>query len=360
MKVLYIAPGNSIHSKKWIETINSLYPNEKYFWYSFEKFTFSIDKRINYFQNQNFSNHKLINLIKSLYVILKLQITYKFDLVHIHSIGTYSLFSLIPIIFRIPYIATPWGSDIIFGSRNLVKKIILSFVLNQAKLTTCDAVHISKLIKKICPKAKPQIINFGIDTSFFASTKKNEFNNETFFLLSNRNHEHIYNLKTLIKSAKLLKENNIKFKLTVSASGTETPYLKKLSKKFGLKNDINFTGRYDYDDLPEILNLHHIYISTSLSDAGIASSIAEAMACQRIVIVSDSGENKSWISDGKNGFLFKTGSAKSLFNAIIKAIKYKKNWIQIGLNARKTISSRNDIYNEMHKMYALMKSISKD
>ena len=69
-----------------------------------------------------------------------------------------------------------------------------------------------------------------------------------------------------------------------------------------MSNQIKFIGRYQYENLPELINNHDIYISTSLSDAGIASSIAEAMACQKIVIISDSGENKSWISNSFNGF----------------------------------------------------------
>ena len=46
MKILYLSPGNSIHSKKWIEKIKSLYPKNNYFWFSFEKFEYQIDKEI--------------------------------------------------------------------------------------------------------------------------------------------------------------------------------------------------------------------------------------------------------------------------------------------------------------------------
>ena len=51
MRILYLAPGNSIHSKKWIEKIQSLYPKNFYFWYSFEKFEYKIDKEITIFSN---------------------------------------------------------------------------------------------------------------------------------------------------------------------------------------------------------------------------------------------------------------------------------------------------------------------
>ena len=51
MKILYLAPGNSIHSKKWIEKIRCLYPKNNYFWYSYEKFEYEIDQEIIIFSN---------------------------------------------------------------------------------------------------------------------------------------------------------------------------------------------------------------------------------------------------------------------------------------------------------------------
>ena len=49
MKILYLAPGNSIHDKKWIEKIKSLYPENSYFWYSFEKFEYRLTKKLLFF-----------------------------------------------------------------------------------------------------------------------------------------------------------------------------------------------------------------------------------------------------------------------------------------------------------------------
>ena len=48
-----------------------------------------------------------------------------FDLIHIHSVGTYGIFAIIPILFNVPFIVTPWGSDIIFGSRKFINTLIL-------------------------------------------------------------------------------------------------------------------------------------------------------------------------------------------------------------------------------------------
>ncbi len=354
MKILYLAPGNSIHSKKWIEKIKCLHPYNDYYWYSFESFQYPIDKEIHIFSSSYKKIFRIFKILNSIFRIGELYIKNKFDLIHIHSIGTYGIFVLIPVIFNIPFIVTPWGSDIIFGSRKFINKLIIKFIFWKASLITCDAFHISALIKRISPKAKPVIINFGIDTTFFEFKEKNCLEDKSIKIISTRNHEPIYNLETLLKSSTDLKNNKVNFSLTIASCGTETEMLIKNSAELGLSDVIKFTGRYDYENLPEILNKHDLFISTSLSDAGIASSIAEAMACQKIVIVSDSGENKLWISNGVNGFLFKTGCSKSLYESIMIAIDKKHLWNEIGSRARETILERNDISNEMKKMCKLM------
>ena len=354
MKILYLAPGNSIHSKKWIEKIKSLYPKNNYFWFSYEKFQYEINKEISIFSISGKNKFKLISIIKCIFKIRKLQKKNNFDLIHIHSVGTYGIFAIIPILFNIPFIVTPWGSDIIFGSRKFINTLIMKFIFFKASLITCDAIHICKLISKISPKAKPQIINFGIDSSFFVGSLKSHIDEKSINIISTRNHEQIYNLETLINTSKDLQNINIDFFLTIAGYGSQTEILMKKSKDLILSKKVKFIGRYDYETLPELLNKNDLFISTSLSDAGIASSIAEAMACQKIVIVSDSGENKLWISNGVNGFLFKTGCSKSLCYAIITAIDRRHLWNEIGVKARETILERNDISNEMKKMWKLM------
>lgn len=354
MKILYLAPGNSIHSKKWIEKIKTLHPENSYYWYSFEKYSYQVDESIKYFYCESKLRFKFFKILYFIFQIYKVNFKTRFDLIHIHSVGTYGLFSIIPILFKVPFIITPWGSDIIFGSKKFINRIIIKFILSNANLITCDAIHISNLIKKILPEAKPKIINFGIDACFFKEINKNKLKNNILKIISTRNHENIYDLDTLIKASKKLKDNNINFALTIASEGSQTKILKKTVFELGLSNQIKFIGRYQYENLPELINNHDIYISTSLSDAGIASSIAEAMACQKIVIISDSGENKSWISNNLNGFLFKSGSSQSLYNSIIEVIDHKNHWEKIGINARETILERNDINNEMKKMYQLM------
>ena len=357
MRILYLAPGNSIHSKKWIEKIQSLYPKNFYFWYSFEKFEYEINKNISVFSGNKNKLFKLYAVLNSILQIGRIHKKQKFDLIHIHSIGTYGTFALIPILFNTPFILTPWGSDIIFGSKKFMKRLIMKLIFWRASLITCDALHISDLILKIAPKTEPKIINFGIDTNFFNLKDKSFSKDNSIKIISTRNHESVYDLETLLEASKYLKDNNINFSLTIAGYGSKTKILIRKTKELGLSDFIEFTGRYDYQTLPKLLNKYDLFISTSLSDAGLASSIAEAMACRNIVIVSDSADNKFWITNSVNGFLFRTGSSKSLYKTIVSAIDRRNIWDKISVKARKVILERNDITNEMRKMYALMKLI---
>ena len=83
-----------------------------------------------------------------------------------------------------------------------------------------------------------------------------------------------------------------------------------------------------------------IYISASKSDAGIAASTAEAMACEKICIVTDVADNRKWINKN-TGFLFEVSNVIDLVSKIDLAIKYKNNkQTKLQTNARKINSPK--------------------
>jgi glycosyltransferase involved in cell wall biosynthesis len=93
-----------------------------------------------------------------------------------------------------------------------------------------------------------------------------------------------------------------------------------------------------------------VYVSTSLSDAGIAASTAEAMACGLPVIVTDVADNRDWVEDGDNGFVIPVKSPKLLAEKIIYLLKNENIRKKFGKSGRKIIEERNNYYKEMEKM----------
>jgi glycosyltransferase involved in cell wall biosynthesis len=103
-----------------------------------------------------------------------------------------------------------------------------------------------------------------------------------------------------------------------------------------------------------------VYVSTSLSDAGISASTAEAMACGLPVVVTDTGENEKWVDNGKNGFVVSVKQPEILAKKIIYLLKNKEAGKKMGENARKVIEERNDYYREMGEMEEIYKKLTKE
>ena len=63
--------------------------------------------------------------------------------------------------------------------------------------------------------------------------------------------------------------------------------------------------------MPQYLASSDVYVSTSLSD-GVPNSLLEAMACGLACIVTDIPADRTWIENGKNGFLVPLSDAEAL------------------------------------------------
>ncbi len=100
-----------------------------------------------------------------------------------------------------------------------------------------------------------------------------------------------------------------------------------------------------------------VYVSTSLSDAGIDASTAEAMACGLPVVVTDVADNKKWVDNGVNGFVVPVKDPKSLAEKIIYLLQNEDIRKKFGKINRKIIEERNNYYKEMKKMEDIYKEL---
>jgi glycosyltransferase involved in cell wall biosynthesis len=104
------------------------------------------------------------------------------------------------------------------------------------------------------------------------------------------------------------------------------------------------------DELPQYLRLADVYVSTSLSDAGIAASTAEAMAVGLPVVTTNTGENEKWITNETNGYLIPVKNPQILAEKIIHLLKQENSKPLFAKNNRERIEERNNYYKEMAKM----------
>lgn len=139
-------------------------------------------------------------------------------------------------------------------------------------------------------------------------------------------------------------------KFIIAGDGEQRDYLENLAMSLGVSDSIKFTGRIPNDELPRYIASSEIYVSTSLSDAGLAASTAEAMACELPVVITDFGNNRDWVKDGEGGFIIPTKNPAILAEQIVYLLQNQDVRKRFGKINRGVIEERNNYEKEMKLM----------
>jgi glycosyltransferase involved in cell wall biosynthesis len=287
------------------------------------------------------------------------------DVVHAHFVSNYGLFGAL-CGFN-PFVITAWGSDVLIISGRLISTIktyIAKYALRKADLVTCDAQHMkTAMIKLSVPPEKIEIIYFGVDTRKFSRKEPSQKlmaelgTHDLPTVISLRNLEPLYDVESLIRAAPIVLKEAPKTKFLIAGKGSEENKLRELATSLGLSANVRFIGFIPNDELPAYLSTTDVYVSTSLSDAGVAASTAEAMSCGMPVIVTDVADNRKWVEDGVNGFVVPVKNPKALAEKIIYLLKSEDIRKKFGEVSRRIIEERNNYYKEMEKMESIYKKL---
>lgn len=260
-----------------------------------------------------------------------------------------------------PFVVTVWGSDVLIApKKSKITKYTVKFELKKADLITCDAEHIKEpLIQLGADPQKISLIYHGTDTRKFNPGERDESLREELGILDSpsiislRRLEPIYAIESLIAAIPIVLKEFSRAKFVIAGSGSQEVKLKEMAKSLGVLDSVKFVGWISNDKLPQYLASTDIYVSTSLSDAGLAASTAEAMACELPVLITDFGDNRKWVEDGVNGFIIPLKDPEALAEKIIYLLKNPDVRMKFGKTNRKIIEERNNYYKEMEKMESI-------
>jgi len=287
--------------------------------------------------------------------------TFRPDLVHAHFL---SHFGVVGGLFSSttgfhPLVLTAWGSDVMLHSVGSKGRLVSS-ALRQADCVTCDSPHmVPRLVSLGASSDAVHIINFGVDTERFRPRDpqrdiRHELNlGDAPAVISLRNLRPVYDVATLIRAAPAVLRAIPHPVFLVAGGGEEEASLRSLAASLGVAGHVRFLGMVANEALPDYLNSADVYVSTSLSDAGISASTAEAMACGLPAVVTDFGDNGSWVKDGETGYLFPCGDSDGLAERLIRLLGDAELRRRLGSNGRREIVERNSYRGEMKKMESI-------
>lgn len=193
--------------------------------------------------------------------------------------------------------------------------------------------------KKLCTKydIPCESTYHSIDSFFFKPT--NIRKEQKFTILSNHRLDNFKRVDlTILIFKKFLEHIGYRndVRLLIMGGGPELEKLVELVKIKELENYIEFVGEKPIKGVVDSINNSDIIIGTSLI-SNLNLSIQEAMACEKAVVVFDSGEIEKLIKNMKNGILVPSNNLEK-FAEKLKYLYENPEVVKVlGQNARKTI-----------------------
>ena len=139
------------------------------------------------------------------------------------------------------------------------------------------------------------------------------------------------NVDFILDNQEYFVKKNKNIKLIIVGDGPDyDAYLKK-SKKLKLEENIIFTGKIPYNEIPYYYNIGNVFVTASTTETQ-GLTLIEAMATSIPVVCIDDESFKNTVIDGLNGYLFK--NKKEYRTSIDKLIENKELLIKMGEQAK--------------------------
>lgn len=260
-------------------------------------------------------SYKSLIFIKDM---IKIFTKFKPHIVHSHYVVPSMVVNSFAKIFRVPTILHGRGKDVNYRPYYSVKSKILLLItgkLNNMILT------VSKSMKNDCvrfkiTKNKVKVIYNGIDFMKFCPKDKTFFSNHRPLELINvGSFGHAKGQPSILEACKKLKDNNIKFRLTLIGNGTQRQTLVALINKYDLKDYVDLLGVIDHKDLPIYLEKADVLVFPSITE-GLPNVVLEAMSMKLVVVLTNIGGNLE-LAQNIGSILVDINNPQQLYEAIL-------------------------------------------
>lgn len=369
MKICFLSDGIAEHTRRWVKFFTHQ-------GHQVDLITFNPKVLDNYepvclhIIEKPFSKKNIFSRISNLPFVIravkKIINTVNPDLVHAHSATSYAWATMLTGFH--PYIVTPWGTDILIDMKKSIwNRFITKMVLNRANLITTDAYHVKdKMIGYGIEPEKIKILMFGFNfnrlkydsDSWLDELKEKYYLGNSSLVISTRTLNPIHDVKTFIKAIPIIDKMVTNVKYICLTDGSDRKVLVELTESLGMSNKVIFPGYVSEDVMMRWLMISDVYVSTSLADAGLSGSTAEAMACGLpVVSTTDNSDNHMWIEEGRGGFLTHNGDFNAISKRVIQLLRSEDMRKTFGEYNRKVIEERNNYDKEMQKMENIYKNL---
>jgi glycosyltransferase involved in cell wall biosynthesis len=125
--------------------------------------------------------------------------------------------------------------------------------------------------------------------------------------------------------------------LIIVGEGNYQDILKKLVEDLELSEHVRFAGAVPLEELPKYFHLCDVFVNATHQQNGYDLTMAEAMACEKVVLSSNIGSTPTLITHDVDGILFKTRDIQQLSATLVEILQDDAKRFRIGKTARKKV-----------------------
>lgn len=280
------------------------------------------------------------------------------EVLHAHSVTNYGYWSAL--MFFHPFVLTPWGSDILLTAKeSAFHRLASRFAVKTSDLVTVESGILRKEIVALGadPRKIRQVL-WGVDFEQPGDRESSDLirrelgiPDSGLVILSMRHFRPLYNHAIILKAVPRILERLPSAFFLFVGSGEQRAELEELADKLGITGRVRIIGQQPHRKVRDLMGLADIFISIPSSDS-ISTTLLEAMASGKPVIVSDIPANREWVTDGESGLVIRPEPG-AVTEAVV-ALGSDKSLLQaLGSANRERVGRDADHYANMLKMEEL-------
>ena len=362
MKVLIVSDAQSVHTQRWVSSLNkrgvevvlySIVPYDGDFYTSRGIKCHYFDL----FDYKRESMHILTPIKRHLQAIRDLKRVIREEkpqILHSHYVTSYSLIAALSGFH--PLVESVWGSDVyIYPKKSFLHKKLVKYTLSKADKVLSTSKVMAVETAKYTDK-KIEITPFGVNTSHFC--RKNARPKDKFTIVSVKSISENYGTEYLIRAfAEVVKRNpGLDCSLELIGKGPFKSKMTLLTWALGIEDKVKFRGYISNEKLAQELEKCSIACYMSISESFGVSAI-EAMACECPVVASNADGFTEVIEDGVTGIIVPRRDYMAAADAIEKFIHNRELVEKMGKAGRERVCRLYNWDENVNRMISIYASI---
>ena len=212
---------------------------------------------------------------------------------------------------RRPLVLSGWGSDVLVDTANPVVRLLHRATVRRAAAATCDARAVAEgLVRLGMDPARVHVILWGVETAQFlphgpTAARRYELPDNGFVVLAIRGVREVQNPLTIVRAFArfaAVRPDAVLGLMLGPEIGRLPERLAAAIADLGIGDRIRAIPSVKHDELPELYRAADVCVSVPSSD-GTSIAVLEAMASGRAVVVSDLEPNRELMREGEIGLI---------------------------------------------------------